>query len=91
MALEDAMVLAQCLRDIPDVETALASYEHRRRPRVERVVKLTRRVGNTKTPGPFGRAVRDRVLPVVLPLGVKQTAKLYAHRIDWDETVTTTG
>jgi 2-polyprenyl-6-methoxyphenol hydroxylase-like FAD-dependent oxidoreductase len=90
MALEDAMVLAQCLRDIPDVETALANYEHRRRPRVERVVKLTRRVGNTKTPGPFGRAVRDRVLPVVLPLGVKQTAKLYAHHIDWDETLTTT-
>jgi 2-polyprenyl-6-methoxyphenol hydroxylase-like FAD-dependent oxidoreductase len=87
MALEDAMVLAMCLRDIPDLDTALAAYEQRRRPRVEHVVKLTRRVGNTKTPGPFGRAVRDRILPLVLPLGVKQTAKIYTHRIDWNQTL----
>lgn len=91
MALEDAMVLAMCLRDVPDVAAALATYERRRRPRVERVVKLTRRVGATKSPGPLGRAVRDRVLPIVLPLGVKQTAKVYAHRIDWNETVTPAG
>jgi 2-polyprenyl-6-methoxyphenol hydroxylase-like FAD-dependent oxidoreductase len=63
MALEDAMVLGMCLRDIPDIDIALAAYEQRRRPRVERVVKLTRRVGNTKSPGPLGRAVRDRILP----------------------------
>jgi FAD-dependent urate hydroxylase len=88
MALEDAVVLAMCLRGIPDVDTALATYERRRRPRVERVVKLTRRVGNTKSPGPFGRAVRDRILPMMLPMGVKQTAKIYAHRIDWDQTMT---
>jgi len=91
MALEDAMVLAMCLRDLPDIETALSTYERRRRPRVERVVKLTRRVGNTKSPGPLGRAVRDRILPIVLPMGVKQTAKVYAHRIDWDETMTVAG
>jgi 2-polyprenyl-6-methoxyphenol hydroxylase-like FAD-dependent oxidoreductase len=88
MALEDSMVLAMCLRDIADIEAALATYERRRRPRVERVVNLTRRLGNTKAPGPFGRAVRDRILPIVLPMGVKQTAKVYAHRIDWDATVT---
>jgi FAD-dependent urate hydroxylase len=87
MALEDAMVLAMCLRDIPDIDVALAAYEHQRRPRVERVVKLTRRLGKTKSPGPFGRAVRDRILPIVLPMGVKQTAKIYAHRIDWDQTM----
>lgn len=89
MALEDAMVLAMCLRDIPDVKQALAAYERIRRPRVERVVKLTRRIGNTKSPGPLGRAVRDRILPLVLPLGFKQTAKIHDHRIDWDERVTT--
>ncbi|MGH9209231.1 MAG: FAD-dependent oxidoreductase [Acidimicrobiales bacterium] len=87
MALEDAVVLAMCLRDIPGLEAALATYEHQRRPRVERIVTLTRRIGNTKTPGPLGRAVRDRILPLMLPLGVKQTAKVYAHRIDWDQTI----
>jgi len=35
MALEDAVVLAKCLRDLPDTETALARYESLRRPRVE--------------------------------------------------------
>ncbi len=90
MALEDAMVLAMCLRDIPHIPTALATYEHQRRPRVEHVVKLTRRIGNTKSPGPLGRAVRDRILPIVLPMGVKQTAKIYAHRIHWNETMTPT-
>jgi len=88
MALEDAIVLAMCLRDIPDIPTALTTYEHQRRSRVEQVVKLTRRIGNTKTPGRLGRAVRDRILPLVLPLGVKQTAKVYAHRIDWDQAMT---
>jgi len=35
MALEDAVVLAKCLRDLPDTETALTRYESLRRPRVE--------------------------------------------------------
>jgi hypothetical protein len=35
--------------------------------------------------------LRDRVLPIVLPLGVKQTAKIYTHRIDWDQTIAPTG
>ncbi|MCX4761730.1 FAD-dependent monooxygenase [Streptomyces sp. NBC_01275] len=35
MALEDAVILAKCLRDSPDVESALPLYETLRRPRVE--------------------------------------------------------
>ncbi|MDX3384664.1 FAD-dependent oxidoreductase [Streptomyces niveiscabiei] len=35
MALEDAVVLAKCLRDLPDTDAALDRYEALRRPRVE--------------------------------------------------------
>lgn len=35
MALEDAVILAKCLRDAPDPESALTLYETLRRPRVE--------------------------------------------------------
>ena len=38
LAIEDAIVLAQCLRDVPGLAAALATYEHLRRSRVERVV-----------------------------------------------------
>ena len=38
MAIEDAVVLAKCLRDLPDVSRAFAAYEQLRRERVERVV-----------------------------------------------------
>ncbi|KZB84520.1 FAD-dependent oxidoreductase [Amycolatopsis regifaucium] len=38
MALEDSVVLAKCLRDLPDAPTAFAAYERLRRARVEKLV-----------------------------------------------------
>jgi 2-polyprenyl-6-methoxyphenol hydroxylase-like FAD-dependent oxidoreductase len=38
MALEDSVVLAQCLRDLPGPEVAFATYEKLRRERVEKLV-----------------------------------------------------
>jgi 2-polyprenyl-6-methoxyphenol hydroxylase-like FAD-dependent oxidoreductase len=38
MALEDSVVLAQCLRDVPGAPAAFAAYETLRRARVERLV-----------------------------------------------------
>ncbi|WP_410642863.1 FAD-dependent oxidoreductase [Amycolatopsis sp. lyj-346] len=38
MALEDSVVLAQCLRDLPDPASAFAAYEGLRRERVEKLV-----------------------------------------------------
>ncbi len=48
MAVEDALVLAMCLRDIPDTEDAFAAYERLRRERVEKVVAYSRRIGQSK-------------------------------------------
>jgi 2-polyprenyl-6-methoxyphenol hydroxylase-like FAD-dependent oxidoreductase len=56
MALEDAVVLAKCLRDAPDTESALAHYETLRRPRVEHNIAVSGTISRgTHTPsGPGG-------------------------------------
>jgi len=59
MAIEDAIVLARCLRDVPGIEAAFSAYERERRERVEAVVAQGRRNGSGKTPGLLGRVVRD--------------------------------
>ncbi|MEU1408777.1 FAD-dependent oxidoreductase [Streptomyces sp. NPDC005728] len=41
MALEDAVVLAKALRDIPDAPTAFAVHEHHRRPRAEHNITVS--------------------------------------------------
>jgi len=44
-AIEDAVVLAACLRTHSNVEAALAAYESRRRPRTREIVLQSRRFG----------------------------------------------
>ncbi|WP_163506119.1 FAD-dependent monooxygenase [Fodinicola acaciae] len=41
MAAEDAVVLAKCLRDIPEISRAFQTYERLRRPRVQLVVDVS--------------------------------------------------
>jgi FAD-dependent urate hydroxylase len=89
MAIEDAVVLGKCLRDLGDVESALEAYVGLRRARVERVVAAGARGSSMKVAGPVGRVVRDLTMPIVL----KQVARhvrqewMYAYHIDWDEPI----
>ncbi|MBA2458648.1 MAG: FAD-dependent monooxygenase [Gemmatimonadales bacterium] len=86
LALEDAIVLGRCLRDIPNLERAFATFEAQRRPRVEKLVREARRQGRRKAAGsPLSRRVRDLVLPFFLELGVRNLRKIYAYRVDWAE------
>lgn len=88
MALEDAIVLAKCLRDVPDTEGAFAAFESLRKERVEWLVEGARRNGGRKTPtNALARGIRDLVLPFFLKLGLKDAKKAYAYRVDWDEKV----
>jgi 2-polyprenyl-6-methoxyphenol hydroxylase-like FAD-dependent oxidoreductase len=86
MAAEDAVVLAKCLRDRPDIPGALATYEGLRRRRVERIVAQGARTSSAKTPGPVGRALRDLALPLVFRFLVtdRSMAWIYNHHLDWD-------
>ena len=62
MALEDALVLADCLRDISAIPDALAAFEARRRPRTDWVRAQTHRRDHTRYLPP---TVRDNVIRVL--------------------------
>ncbi|GAA3397484.1 FAD-dependent oxidoreductase [Cryptosporangium minutisporangium] len=86
MAIEDAVVLAKCLRDLPDVADAFATYVALRRPRVERVVAAGARTSSMKAAGPVGRVLRDAMMPVFLRLASRSMNNdwMYRYHVDWD-------
>jgi FAD-dependent urate hydroxylase len=90
MAAEDGVVLAKCLRDLPDLPRALEAYERLRRRRVGRIVAQGARTGSAKTPGPVGRVLRDLLLPLVFRFLVtdRSLAWIYDHHLDWDAPAT---
>ncbi|MEU7856004.1 FAD-dependent monooxygenase [Nonomuraea sp. NPDC049141] len=89
MAIEDAVVLATCLRDGPDTESAFTDYERARRGRVERVVEQGNRTGGWKALSPLARVPRD----VIMGLAMRHMARtgndpsrwIYEHHLTWDE------
>ena len=62
MALEDALVLTNCLRRIPAIPDAIATFEARRRPRTDWVRAQTRRRDHTRYLPP---KIRDNVLRIL--------------------------
>ena len=87
MAIEDAIVLAKCVRDHDDLSGALTTYEGLRRKRVERVVAYAARVGQSKTLGTIGSWFRDLCMPLALRLFASPEAQawLYRYHIDWSK------
>jgi 2-polyprenyl-6-methoxyphenol hydroxylase-like FAD-dependent oxidoreductase len=88
LSIEDALVLATCLRDLRTPAGAFAAFERTRRPRVEKIVKAAARMNSSKAPGPAGRFARDLILPVILraTANAKSLREVYEHHIDWDAT-----
>jgi FAD-dependent urate hydroxylase len=86
LSIEDAVVLAKCLRDLPSPRAAFARYEAARRPRVERIIKWAARINSSKAAGPVTATIRDALLPVILRLtaDAKAQRRIYDHHIDWD-------
>lgn len=83
MAIEDALVLAACLAAENDVAQAFARYEMLRKPRIEKVVKLTRQNSSQKhTTSRIGLFIRDLILPFLIPMGIRMGQKLYRFRAD---------
>jgi 2-polyprenyl-6-methoxyphenol hydroxylase-like FAD-dependent oxidoreductase len=88
MAMEDALVLAQCLRDLGDQPArAFETFERLRRPRVDAIFKAARRNSNHKALSPLGAWFRDRLMPHFLQFGARAQAKSYAFRLDWEARV----
>jgi FAD-dependent urate hydroxylase len=89
MALEDAAVLGQCLRDCGSPQEAFGLFEQLRRERVAKVVALGAKTASSKTAGPVGALLRDTFLRLGFRFFVKpeSAAWLLRQHIDWDDPV----
>lgn len=83
LAVESAVQLARCLRDLP-YQQAFVRYEELRRRRVERIIAAAARTNSNKAAGPVARVVRDRLIPMTMKLTRPEKATWqYGHHIDW--------
>lgn len=90
LALEDAFVVAKCLRDVQDATAAFTLFERLRRDRVEPVVRQSRRTGQQKAPaGWMARKVRDLMLPIFLRKSAEAARTLYSYPLVWEEHMAT--
>lgn len=88
MAIEDGVVLAKCLRDLPGPRSAFAAYEGLRRERVEKVAANSAGLARRNAPGPVKRALRDATMARRLDRAATTGDDwLTGYRIDWDEPV----
>lgn len=90
LAIEDAIVLAKCLRDREDHELAFATYEHLRRARDERMVQHGRNVSYTKVmTHPIQVWFRDLSMPLIFKLFANPAALdwIYSYQVDWNKPV----
>lgn len=92
MALEDAAILAKCLRDIPNLEQAFTTYEHLRRERTAKMYDVGKNgdAGKHATT-PMQQWFRDLTTPFFLKLFANPKASdwMYSYRVNWNEPVTT--
>jgi FAD-dependent urate hydroxylase len=89
LAIESAVQLARCLRDLPH-QQAFAAYEQLRRARVEKIIATAARTNSDKAAGPMARVLRDLLMPVAMKRLAKPEKMVWQfdYRIDWDTPVT---
>ncbi|WP_159924341.1 MULTISPECIES: NAD(P)/FAD-dependent oxidoreductase [Nocardia] len=86
LAIESAVQLARCLRDLPAPE-AFAVYERLRRDRVEGIAARAAKINHSKTPGPVARRVMRLLMPLMAKTVMKPEKTMgpeQRYRIDWD-------
>ncbi|MFD6271984.1 FAD-dependent oxidoreductase [Nocardia asteroides] len=90
LAIESAIQLARCLRDIEAPTQAFAAYERLRRARVEGIAARAARVNHSKTPGPVARRFMNALMPLMVRTVMNPEKTMGAerrYRIDWDTPV----
>ncbi|MER7671067.1 FAD-dependent monooxygenase [Kitasatospora sp. NPDC096128] len=94
LAVESAVELARCLRDLPDHSEAFAAYEALRRPRVEKIAADAERTNSQKSAGPVGRLLFRLVAPIMMRTFMspeKMLRPVHGYRIDWERRVVPVG
>jgi len=89
LAIESAVELARCVRDLPDAESAFEAYEALRRSRVEGIAKRGAKINHSKAPGRVARMFMPLALPLMFKLMdlEKTMGAEQRYRIDWDARV----
>lgn len=89
LAIEDALELARCLRDIPDPSLAFTAYRHLRHERTKKVYAYARRINQTKAARPVARVFRDAMMPPFLARFARPGSSewLYGHHVDFERRV----
>ncbi|MGH3689598.1 MAG: FAD-dependent oxidoreductase [Microbacterium sp.] len=91
MSLEDAVILAQCLRDCPAPASAFRTFQALRQERVEKIVEIGHRSSSDKAAGPIMRILRDLILPGKFRAAARDGGEammwLQGHHIDFEERV----
>lgn len=88
MALEDAITIAKCLRDIPYTTEAFATFQSLRKHRVEKLYKKTRKSTSANLSRKLlGYFFDDLLLPIDIKASARRTSSMYNYHIDWNEHV----
>ncbi|GAA3601275.1 FAD-dependent monooxygenase [Nonomuraea rosea] len=91
LAIESAVQLARCLRDLPDIPSAYAAFERLRRSRVEKVAARAARINHAKAPGAVGKVLMPLMMPLMMKTIMnpeKTVGPEQRYLIDWDAPVT---
>jgi 2-polyprenyl-6-methoxyphenol hydroxylase-like FAD-dependent oxidoreductase len=90
LAVESAVELARCLRDVDDVTAAFAAYEKARRERVEKISEQAAKTNTGKTNGVAANFVFGLLMPLLsrtILVPEKMFGPVHRFRIDWDARV----
>ena len=88
MAMEDAIVFAMCLRDIPDLNKAFEKFEKLRKERTEKIVKTSEQSGKFMTStNPILKLFKRRLLSYFIKSYAKNLDWVFSYEIDWDKKI----
>ena len=80
LALEDAMRLGRLMQEGRELRETFQAFEQERRSRVERIVAIARRNGNSKREfTPMGAWIRDRMFTALIPFVAKGMDFMFAY------------
>jgi len=83
MAIEDGLVLASSLDADSSIEAAFARFFRLRHERTQTVIKIGRMAGSQKHAQSWLELrIRDLILPLVMPMGVKAQERIFHFRSD---------
>jgi len=91
LAIESAVQLARCLRDVTDIPSAYAAFERLRRSRVEKIAARAARINHAKAPGAVARALMPLLMQLMMKTAMnpeKTIGPEQRYVIDWDAPVT---